>query len=398
MAFQAIGALLILQILGLAAARLLACAKPIPLAGFIGHLISWDGSRYFDIGLEGYTWDPAASTTVQQNMAFFPGQAIIDHLLMHIGGAVGPLLIIAATLVCGLASIILFEPLARKVLTPKAVRPAVFCFAFWPASSFYLMGYPTGLMSICIIAAYTDHLDKRFWRPALWLGLGTFLGPTVVFAGAALGLLHTLEALRNRGFRQLLRLVLWGLLALSGLIAFMLYQQIAFHDPFAFVRAQAAWGIPPAARARLQALLNLRRYLQQPCAGLDEIQQARYLIGHRQPGAALLATGIQRLINFAIFGLTFIGLIAATFTLRGRAAVITAAGWIVFLGYCWSVAATNMNILSVPRLLFPAIAAFLGLGITLPHVPVAMQRTVITILALLSCTEAAFAALGFWVV
>ena len=375
--------------------------KSAPPLGVTAQLLSWDGRWYNAIASSGYSWNPVAYASQQQSIAFFPAQPLIDRAAIALGGSAAVPLIIILSLLFGLASIVVFERLARAVLSPHAVPAAVACYALWPASSFYLMGYPTGLISLCIIAALADHIDGRVWRSAGWLGLGTAVNPTVVFVGMALGLAHALAWVQS-GARLggLLRLVLWGLLALFGLLGFMFYQFLAFHDAFAFIDAQAGWGAAPSLQDRMLNLIDLKRYLQQSHAGVNEIGQGSALLheGQMRAGAALIAMGIQRLINFVAFLVVFIGLIGATFALRGRARVIAAAGWIVFIGYLWTIFTTGQNLLCVPRLLFPAIAVFLGLGALIAKLPTTARVSLVGGLALLSFVEAAFAAVGFWVV
>ena len=394
--------LLATQAAGVTIGRLvLPLDKSTPPGGVAAQLLSWDGRWYNAIASAGYSWNPLANAAQQQSIAFFPAQPLIDRAAIALGGSAAVPLIVILSLLFGLASILVFERLAWKVISPRAVPAAVACYALWPASSFYLMGYPTGLISLCIIAALADHIDGRFWRSAGWLGLGTAVAPTVVFVGLALGLAHALRWLQlGARLSGLPKLVLWGLLALFGLLGFMIYQFLSFHDPFAFIEAQSGWGTASSLHDRLRSLIDLPRYLQQPNAGIDEIAQGRELLhgGQIHAGAALIAMGIQQLINFLAFLVVLIGLIVSTFTLRGRAGAIAAAGWIVFIGYLWTIFTTNQNLLGVPRLLFPAIAAFLGFGALIAQLPMVAYASLIGVLALLSFVEAAFASVKFWVV
>jgi len=394
--------LLVIQAAGVAIGRfMLPLDKSTPPLGVMAQLLSWDGCWYNAIASSGYSWNPIASASQMQSIAFFPVQPLIDRAAIALGGSGALPLIVISSLLLGLASIVVFERLAREVISPHAIPTAVACYALWPASSFYLMGYPTGLISLCIIAALADHINGRVWRSAGWLGLGTAVAPTVVFVGMALGLAHALRWLQSGGrLTGLPRLVLWGLLALFGLLGFMFYQFLAFHDPFAFIEAQAAWGTAPSILDRALNLISLRHYFQQPYAGVKDIARGGTLLHGDQvrAGAALIAMGIQRLISFLAFLFVVTGLIGATFTLRGRARVIVAAGYIVFIGYLWSIFTTGQNLLDVPRLLFPAIAVFLGLGALIVQLPMAARLSLIGGLGLLSFVEAAFASVGFWVV
>jgi len=392
--------LLAIQAGGIAIGRLvLPLDKSAPPLGVMAQLLSWDGRWYYKIGSLGYLWNPLASPSQQQNIAFFPVQPLIDRAAIVLDGAAAVPMILILSVLLGLASIVIFERLARKILSPHAARAAVACYALWPASSFYLMGYPTGLISLCIIAALADHIDGRVWRSAGWLGLGTAVAPTVVFVGMALGLVHALRWLQSGArLSGLPRLVLWGLFALFGLLGFMFYQFMVFHDPFAFIEAQEAWGAAPPLQDRALELINLPRYFQQPYAGIREIAQGRVLLegGQIRAGAALIAMGIQRLINFLAFLCVVTGLLGAACTLRGRARVLVAAGCMVFIGYLWSMFTTGQNLLNAPRILFTGIVVFLGLGALIAKLTSAPRVLLIGGLALLSFIEAAFAAVGFW--
>ncbi len=161
----------------------------------------------------------------------------------------------------------------------------------------------------------------------------------------------------------MLLLLAWGLLAFSGLIGFVIYQLIAFHDPLAFLKAQDAWGAAPDPLGRLESLLNPPRYLSQSEFGLREIAEGLTLVhaGELTAGAVKMEFGVQFIVNVVASLVALIGLIAATRVLGAPRAVIAWAGWAVFFGYLWFIVSTDQNLLSSPRLLFPAVPLFLGL-------------------------------------
>lgn len=390
------------QLFGIMIGRfMLPAANAKPLRGVFSQLLSWDGSWYYAIASAGYSWVPTLSHSKYQSVAFFPLQAVIDKIAIFlIGQSSAPAAIILVSFSFGIVSILFFERFARKIVG-EAATIATILYAFWPASSFYLMGYPTGIISLCIIGALNAHFESRKWTSALWLGIGSAAAPTVIFVVAPLGLYHLFRWLRNgTKAKDLVILVAWGLLSLSGILLYIVYQTIVFHDPFAFVQAQAAWGKTPSFLGHIKNILYPRRYLQQPNAGLQQIAKGYSLVNsrHLQAGAVQLEFGIQRLINFLIFITAFIGLIWAALEFRGQRSAVTWAGWAVFLGYLWFIVATNQNMLDTPRLLFPAIALFLGLGIVVHRFPPLARTLVIMAFAATSCAEIAFAAAGFWVV
>lgn len=397
-------ALLALQVAGTAIGRLvLPLAHPASHGSLASQLLSWDGAFYYSIAVSGYHWHPAVAAHHYQNVAFFPLQAIIDHLAILVAGTSAKALVLIFTLAAGCASIFAFDRLANTVLRPREAALATLCFGFWPASSFYLMGYPTGLISLFVIMAISDHITARFWRSGLWLGLGTATAPTVVFVGAVLGIHHAVRWLKD-GVRPIgaIRLAGWALVALSGILAFMLYQWVALGNALAFVKAQIAWGTAPPPAARLQSLLHFGHYLQQPRAGLAEIRSAMVQLHHNVNGkhAFLFAMGLQRLVNFTAFVISVVALVCAAIRLRmrGRFTFVIWAGWAVFLGYLWFIVSTAQNMLDTPRLLLPAVATFLGLGVLLARTPKLASFAVILVFAAASVGEMAAVAAGYWVV
>jgi hypothetical protein len=363
-------------------------------------LLSWDGGWYYNIAMDGYSWHPALSQTQYQNVAFFPLQAIIDQTLIFLAGQTAVHLILFVSFSAGIVSIFCFEQFARA-LVGNAAAMATVLYGFWPASSFYLMGYPTGMISICIISALHAHIENRVWVAALWLGIGSAAAPTVVFVATAFGLDHTARWVKGgRGARPLFFIAGWGAVALSGLLAFMIYQTVAFHDSFAFVEAQDAWGKAPGVLGRIRNLLSYHHYLQQPNTALQEIKKGRALIhaGNLKAGMVYLEFGAQRILNSVTFVMALIGLLVASRTLRGTQSVVSRAGWAVFAGYLWFIVATDQNLLSSPRLLWPAIALFLGLGRVVCDLPFLARVLIVVMFAVASCVEIGFVAVGAWVV
>lgn len=394
-------ALVIIQIAGVAMGRFILPPTNGTGGTIASHLLSWDANYYFGIASVGYSWHPALAAHHYQDVAFFPLQALIDRCAILLAGSSAKAVILVFTLAAGLTSIIAFERLANTLLQPRQAALATICFGLWPASSFYLMGYPTGLISLLIIMSIYDHLADRFWRSALWIGIGTAAAPTVVFVGAALGV-HNLIRWLQAGARMqgIFRLAGWALLALAGILGFILYQWIMLGDPFAFIEAQAAWGTAPPPLSRAWALLELRRYLQQPHAGLVELLRATGELRRHVSGQAafLFAMGLQRFVNFAALVTAFVTLLAATVTLRGPRMVVAWAGWTVFFGYLWFIVSTAQNAIGTPRLLFPAVVLFAGLGILLARMPVVVTWAIVVLLGTASLGEMAAAAAGYWVV
>ncbi|HUW80739.1 MAG TPA: hypothetical protein VMV54_07605, partial [Acidocella sp.] len=76
--------------------------------------------------------------------------------------------------------------------------------------------------------------------------------------------------------------------------------------------------------------------------------------------------------------------------------VVAWAGWAVFAGYLWFIVATDQNMLDTPRLILPAIALFLGIGILFHRLPPFTRALIVAVFVVASFAEVAFAAAGFW--
>lgn len=395
--------LLLLQVVSVAAGWYFLPLAPNSAPGSLAaRLLSWDGSWYVSIAQNGYQWNAAIAAENYQNVAFFPFQPIIDRGVMSLTGSTAPIVILILPFIFGIASIFAFDRLARALLAPAAARWAVGYFALWPASSFYLMGYPTGLISLCVIFALLAVHEGRHWRAAMWCGFGTAAAPTVVFVSAALALMHMNDWFRaGARLDALPRLFALGLISIAGLIGFVAYQWVFLHDPLAFIGAQVAWGAAPSAPTRILRLVFPPWYVQQLFAASDELArgwQAWGREGLNAQNAKLLVFGIQRLVNCGAFVIALAGLAASLPMLRDERRAASLAGIAVLFGYLWFIVSTDQNLLNLPRLLFPAVAIFLGLGMLAVRLPSLVRATLLVLLAIVSSAEVAFAASRHWVV
>ncbi len=336
--------------------------------GIFNQLLSWDGNWYAQIGIQGYSWDPKVGELPghYQSTDFYPLYPLVDHIVMMITGNTTPAVIVILGVCLGIGSIFAFHRLASRVAAPEAARRATAIYAVWPAAIYFAMGYPTGLINLCVIAALAAYVEKRFWRAAFWCGLGTAAAPTVVFIAVALCLDRGIAWLRGaRAIREVPGLIGFGLLTVGGLLGYMIFQFIKFGDPFTFIKAQEAWGVSPPFMLRLNRFFSPHWYAELPTQAVQYYAHVyRAWTSTGRPLASFMPHiqwHEQGVLCSFIFLLGIAGIAAAL--LRVRPLALPGAALTVFLGYTWFITTTGQNLEATPRLLYPAIALFIGLGV-----------------------------------
>lgn len=346
--------------------------------GVFSKLVSWDGRDYLAVAMHGYTWNKVYCVENGHfcNIAFFPGQALIDKLILFVFGTYYGVATALLSLVYGIISIFCFFRLAHMVMGQGA-RNATFLFALYPGSTFYLMGYPTGLISILIILAISRAIKNQWWESALYLGIGSAVAPTIIFVGLPLGVLFLVEHFKKNGIPLfLLNIAGWAALALSGLLLFMLYQYITFGDATAFITSQQAWGGNFSYVFKIHLLMTLKIYLFYYHEATAWYKAAYQSMIHGHYNDVIPHDGMSchisdyvyflwlSLVNIVFFAIGWIGIILAWFFCTGRRIkyLVCASGCCVLLGYMWFTVAGDWNMESTIRLIFPAMALFIGWG------------------------------------
>lgn len=344
-------------------------------------LMVWDGARYLLIGEHGYTWNQAFCEKHYCEIAFFPLQGMLDRAIFSIffstlGINAVFAFIILLSWIFGLLSIFYFARLARTIMEQGA-KNAIFLFAFYPGSVFFLMGYPTGLISILGIMAVLSALQGHWWRTALWIGIGTATAPTIVFVGFPIGVFYLIQNFKkNQPISFLLSIPVWAILALSGLLLFVVYQYFTFGTTLAFIEAQEAWGTTPGFLEKINRLITPGWYLgyyREVIAWIN-IAYHKPVTGYGVGAFALQGQVLhlsdffelecQSIVNLLFLFLGWAGVILCWFFCFGKKNkyLLCAIGFCVIAGYMWFVGAAGMSMQSTIRLIFPALAIFIGLG------------------------------------
>ena len=327
-------------------------------------LIFFDGKWYQNIALNGYRWDSMLGVLKghYQNTAFFPLYPLIERLLITIPGMGSQYGLSLLSLFFGLWSNLAFSRFTLRLLPESSAFWACAFFICWPAACFLWMGYPTGLINLCAIYCLQDYIEARRFRAAIWCGLGSAIAPTMVFVAAALCLHSALKWVKEDAKpREIPKLIAFGLISVSGLLAFMAYMFFKFHDAFVFIKAQEAWGSSPNFVGHLVQFLDPIRYLVVfgfVVRAVDGVLHHHFLA--TETGRDTVNIAFQLLFDFFAVCL---GIFAMSRTFRRfRHKEISIAGLFVVLGYLWFLVSTTSYFVDGIRLLYPAVALFLGMG------------------------------------
>ena len=218
----------------------------------VDRFFPFDAVWYQRIATDGYSWDPA-QPSLKQDVAFFPLWPIVLRLiaLLTTNPETARWAAIGTAACFAFASICAFHRLALKLLPKSAAATATWLFALYPGASFLLLSYPTGLMNLLCILALLAAMHRRYWAASTCAGLVTASGPLGLGTAMAVWVCAAIEKRPFGIVTTLARLGALGLLSISGLTGFLLWQFFKFGDAFAFIKAQAAWAAPLPWLARI---------------------------------------------------------------------------------------------------------------------------------------------------
>jgi hypothetical protein len=219
-----------------ATGRIVAIATALAIKPTVWTLDRWDGRWYRMVARGGYLLVPGR----QSDPAFFPLYPILLRAVHAAGagwGIAGPLLSNLALLL-GLG---LFYALTREMFGEQLARRATTYLAIFPLSYVFSMAYPESIVLVLLAAAPLAALRRHWWVAACCAGAAALARPEGLFlvfplAGIAWHQRHTLTPARRGA-------ALAAVFAPpAALVSYPLYLGTALHDPFAWSRAEHAWG------------------------------------------------------------------------------------------------------------------------------------------------------------
>lgn len=215
-------------------------------------LLRWDSGWYAGIVRGGYRYnaDPSAQSTV----VFYPLYPLLSRALVSLFGISVDMALLLVANIASIAVALLMTKLVKDEMGDEVALLSLSCFCFFPFSIFLSAGYTEPVFLAFALLSLILLARRNFVAAAIAAGLasatrstGIVLLPVILFEMARLQPLRALP-------RLLPRMVLCGGLAASGLLAFMAYLWIAFGNPLALARGQAAWHGEPWSERLLSAL------------------------------------------------------------------------------------------------------------------------------------------------
>lgn len=333
---------------------------------------SWDAGWYANVAADGYVWhgfhaDPLGH---YQNVVFYPLWPLIERVVLNVFGGLSKISVIIISALFGILSIFAFKALAGRIFENDGhkVMLATVAYAFWPGACFFVMGYPTGLTNLCVIAALYFYTLKQKYKAAFWVGVGTASAPTMVFVAAALCLDFFAEEIETRGIHDrrflkiMVKIVPFGMLSVSGLLLFMLFLYREFHNPLLFLKAQQAWVPPISLTEKIRSLLSVGHYVA-PVRNFFVMMYKGVVNGKLQNIQFRGDTEIlyQKTIDILLLILSSICIWFVYKTDQKRLLILVVACNLI--GYIWFMGVGSVDFLNGVRMLYVAVPIFLGFAV-----------------------------------
>ena len=190
----------------------------------------WDGIWYVLIATQGY------GPQVGMLHAFFPAFPGLIHIVGDVFGGNYLLAGVVINRLLLLPTVAVFTQIVREESGDRAAESAPLFLLLAPVAVFFLAVYTETLFLLACLTCFLAMRHQRWLLAGVCCAVATATRlPGIVLAGAIL-----VEGLAGRKYWQGLGA---SALGMSGLAAYALYLQLAYHDPLAFQHAYAyGWG------------------------------------------------------------------------------------------------------------------------------------------------------------
>jgi hypothetical protein len=203
-------------------------------------LLRWDAAYYIDIAKYGYgnPWNAHAG-------AFLPGYPLMIRAVSAVTRLTPEVSSLVVANLCAVCAIGLLYGLVQDLFDSEIAIPTVGLLSFFPASLFLSAAYTEGPALLLTVAFFVALFRERVTLAAACAGMLSAVRPT----GCVLAVPLLFYVWRKEGGRLSLRSAMRalgeGVLAVSGLLAYMAYCGVRFHDPLRLVGDQGSWSSKP---------------------------------------------------------------------------------------------------------------------------------------------------------
>jgi hypothetical protein len=220
----------------------------------------WDGQAYKGIVENGYSYEPG----IGSNVAFFPAYPLLAWLLRRVTGCDPELALVLTSHLCLAGAFVVMALYLRRRLNKD--DQAVFHFTLLalgllPTTFFFRVAYSESLL--VLVTALTLYAMEARW-PLPWVAL--IVGAATAVRPVGIGFLLPFAFYAWQRCGGAARFALWftALLPVAcwGMLAYVLFQALAFQEPFAFAHSQMIWHLHPPTPLgeKLMALVTLRPF------------------------------------------------------------------------------------------------------------------------------------------
>ncbi len=316
---------------------------------------TWDSGWYGGIAEQGYSYN--GNNSLQQNIAFFPLYPLIIKIFSFFFGFNSGISNVAPAFLIGLVSIYLFYKLASHKLNDNSALVSTTIYSLYPGASYFISGYPTSTMNFLVIFSLLAFEKKWYAKSAIAAGLATAAGPLTVFLSFSLFVSRCKSLFldkNNNLFHKFIQAITFGLISLSGIIVFIIYQKIEFGYPFAFIGDQKAWGYVPL----YQRIINMIKFY--PILGghyKSLLESILFLNSPKENGN--ISVAIYYGLNFLTIILSFF----STFILiKNKEWLYSLYSALIIVGYMWFIGSVQGPI-DAYRILYIDIPIFISFGL-----------------------------------
>ncbi len=207
--------------------------------GKLSPCAAWDGEWYVEIVRDGYSFDPDRTSSVQ----FFPVYPLLGRTVMTLFGfgADAALLVVAHAALFG--AFVLLATYVRQRF-PEAsgdVRPwTLAAFGLSPNTFYLRMAYSESLFVFLVLLVMYG-IERRWSTVVLALLAGTASATRPVGIALIVPLAIHVWQTSPQWRGRVARLVTVIPLSVWGIVAYMVYQQMAFANALAFIQTRTHW-------------------------------------------------------------------------------------------------------------------------------------------------------------